>query len=157
MISLDPDAWPASDSTYRRTEHTALIGSGDAVWQRVSRAVLRWEVKTASGFTVDAPGPVWAGQRPTVTAHLLGLTVVEPVEVLDVVEEPTRCGFSYRTLPGHPVDGEEAFYVHRRGDDVHLTIRSLTRAASAQPWRLLFPALLIAQRVVRKRYLRALL
>ncbi len=157
MISLDSNDWPASDSTYRRTEATVRIGSGDAVWQRVSRAVLRWEVKTASGFTVDAPGPVSAGQRLTVTAHLLGLTVVEPVEVVAVVDEPTRCGFSYRTLPGHPVDGEEAFYVHRRGDEVHLTIRALTRASATQPWRLLFPALLIAQRLVQKRYLRALL
>lgn len=157
MISLNPDAWPASDSTYRRSEASVMIGNGEAVWQRASEAVLRWEVKTASGFTVDSTVPVSPGQRLTVTAHLLGLTVVEPVEVVDVVEEPTRCGFSYRTLPGHPVDGEEAFYVHRRGDEVHLTIRSLTRAAPAHPWRLLFPALLIAQRVVRKRYLRALL
>jgi uncharacterized protein (UPF0548 family) len=52
--------------------------------------------------------------------------------------------------------GEEAFIVPRNGDDVRLTIRSLTRAASRQPWRMLFPLLLVAQRIVRRRYLRAL-
>jgi len=67
-----------------------------------------------------------------------------------------KVGFSYRTLPGHPVDGEEAFIVYRRGEDVFLCIRSLTRAAAQQPWRLLFPVLLVAQRVVRRRYLQAL-
>jgi uncharacterized protein (UPF0548 family) len=59
-------------------------------------------------------------------------------------------------MPGHPVDGEEALFVHRRGEEVHLTVRSLTRAASRQPWRRLFPLLLIAQWIVQRRYLRAL-
>jgi uncharacterized protein (UPF0548 family) len=59
-------------------------------------------------------------------------------------------------MPGHPVSGEEAFIVHRRGDEVHLTVRSLTRPASPQPWRALYPLLLIAQRIARRRYLRSL-
>ena len=156
MTSPHLDQWPPSDREYRRSEVTVLLGSGDMVWQRAADEVLRWKVKTASGFVVDATGPVSPGARVVVTAHPFGLAVVEPVEVVSVVQEATRIGFSYRTLPGHPVDGEEAFIVHRRGDEVHLTIRSLTRAASQQPWRLLFPLLLIAQRVVRRRYRRAL-
>jgi hypothetical protein len=31
------------------------------------------------------------------------------VEVVAVVEESHRVGFAYRTLSGHPVNGEEAF------------------------------------------------
>lgn len=151
------DDWPLDGHKYRRSEVTAFVGSGDAVWQRVAHEVLLWKVKTASGFVVDSPGPVSPGDRVVVTARLFGLTVVEPVEVVDVVQEPERTGFSYRTLPGHPVDGEEAFIVHRRGDEVHLTIRSLTRAASRQPWRFLFPLLLVVQRMVQRRYQRSLL
>jgi uncharacterized protein (UPF0548 family) len=86
----------------------------------------------------------------TVTAPVLGITVVEPIEVESVVEESERTGFAYRTLPGHPVSGEEAFIVHRSGDEVHLTVRSLTRAAPQQPWRALYPLLRIAQRVARR-------
>ena len=156
MTNPHLDHWPLSDHKYRRSEVTALVGSGDSVWQRVAHEVLLWKVKTSSGFVVDSPGPVSPGDRVVVTARLFGLTVVEPVEVVDVVKEPGRSGFSYRTMPRHPVDGEEAFFVHRRGDEVHLTVRSLTRAASRQPWRLLFPLLLIAQRIVQRRYLRAL-
>lgn len=91
-----------------------------------------------------------------VTAHLFGVRVLEPVEVVAVVEGPERVGFSYRTLPGHPVSGEEAFVVSRHGDEVHLTVRSLTRASPRQPWRALFPVLLVVQAIVRRRYLRAL-
>ncbi|WP_102157646.1 DUF1990 family protein [Zhihengliuella halotolerans] len=108
--------------------------------------MLRWRVKTASGFTVDSADPVSEGDRVLVTARLLGARIVEPVEVVAEVEEPDRVGFAYRTLPGHPVSGEEAFIV----------IRSLTRAASEQPWRGLYPLLRLVQLVVRRRYLRAL-
>ncbi|GAA3676465.1 DUF1990 domain-containing protein [Arthrobacter ginkgonis] len=132
------------------------MGTGEPVWERVADEVLRWRVKTESGFAVGSPGPVSKGERVIVTAHCLGVTVVEPVEVVAVVREPDRVGFAYRTLPGHPVSGEEAFIVHRHGDQVHLTVRSLTRAASQQPWRALFPILQVAQRIVRQRYLRAL-
>ena len=65
-------------------------------------------------------------------------------------------GFSYRALPGHPVRGEETFVVHRDGDTVLLTIRSLTRPAPRGFWRAAYPALLVAQRVARARYVRAL-
>ena len=156
MTSPHLEQWPPSSRQYRRSEVTVLLGSGDMVWQRVTDEVLHWKVKTASGFVVDTARTGVAGARVIVTAYLFGITVVEPVQVVSVVQESLRAGFSYRTLPGHPVDGEEAFIVHRRGNDVFLTIRSLTRAASQQPWKLLFPLLLVAQRKIQRRYLHAL-
>lgn len=141
---------------FRRSEVTGSVGTGDDVWRRAVVDVLRWKVKTNSGFSVDTVDPVSAGQRVIVTAGGYGIKVFEPVEVVSVVNQPDRVGFSYATLPGHPVDGEEAFIVHRQGDEVLLTIRSLTRAASQQPWRTLYPGLLLIQRIVRWRYLRSL-
>ena len=156
MTSPDLAHWPPGDGKYRRSEFSSFIGTGDLVWERVIADVLRWRVKTASGFTVSSTAPVRQGDRVDVTVHLFGASVIEPVEVVAVVESPDRVGFAYRTLPGHPVSGEEAFVVSRHGDDVRLTIRSLTRAASRQPWRALYPLILIAQQIVRRRYLRAL-
>ncbi|TFD11172.1 hypothetical protein E3T35_11445 [Cryobacterium sp. TMT1-2-2] len=46
--------------------------------------------------------------------------------------------------------------MHRHGNEVHLTVRSLTRAAPQQPWRALYPLLRVAQLIVRRRYLRSL-
>lgn len=134
-----------------------MVGRGEAVWKRASSDVLTWRVKTASGFEIDAPGAVTEGARVRITARLLGLSIVEPVEVVTVVQDADRVGFAYRTLPGHPVSGEEAFIVHRDGDEVRLTVRSLTRPAPQQPWRILYPLLRIAQVIARRRYLRALL
>ncbi|MGA7204033.1 MAG: DUF1990 family protein [Specibacter sp.] len=156
MTSPELPAWPPSDGDYRRSEVTAVVGRCDALWERAAGDILRWKVKTASGFSVDSTAPMSAGDRVLVTVRALGMTVVEPVEVVSVVREPDRVGFSYRTLPGHPVSGEEAFVVHRHSGQVILTIRSLTRAAPQQPWRALYPLLRVAQLVVRRRYLRAL-
>lgn len=110
------------------------------------------------GWPATDPGtcPVSRGAEVVITARLFTVTIVEPVKVVTVVEESDRVGFAYRTMPGHPVSGEEAFIVHRDGQEVRLTVRSLTRAAPQQPWRALYPLLRIAQRIARWRYLRSL-
>lgn len=156
MTTPGLDPWPPTDHSHRRSEVSRVIGYGEGTWERASSDVLRWRVKTASGFTVDHDEPVAQGDRIRVTARVLGVRIVEPVEVVAVVQRPDRVGFAYRTLPGHPVSGEEAFIVHRSGNQVRLTVRSLTRASSQQPWRMLYPFLRIAQVIARRRYLRAL-
>lgn len=148
--------WTEPGHGYRRWEKSVLLGAGEVVWRWATAEVLRWGVKTRSGFSVTPGGPATRGSRPVIMAHAFGLSVPEPVEVIDVVQTPERVGFAYRTLPGHPVSGEEAFIVHRDGDAVRLTIRSLTKPGSALHWRLAYPGLLVAQNVARRRYLRAL-
>lgn len=147
---------PTWTAGHRRSEITTTIGHGDEDFARAAHDVLRWAVKTRSGFAVSSDEPTEPGQRLTVTARVAGITVREPVQVMDVVRTSDRVGFSYRALPGHPVRGEEAFIVHRDGEAVLLTIRSLTRPAPAGMWRAVYPALLLAQRVARARYARAL-
>ncbi|MFC9995340.1 DUF1990 family protein [Nocardia sp. NPDC127526] len=153
--------WPAAIAGYRRFERTVVIGEGDADWQAASTAVREWGVKRRSGFrvtplTTDGVRAV-EGADYRITAGFGPFTVHEPVRVVAVVDTPERAGFSYGTLPGHPVSGEEAFIVHRAADGtVWLTLRSHTGPAPAGLWRTLFPVLLLAQRVYRRRYLRAL-
>lgn len=160
--------WPAADQKaaraagFRVSEISAALGADDDLWRRVAHDMLRWRVKTASGFRVhpEPIAPVEVDARLTITARILAIRITEPVEVVAVVDEPHRVGLAYRTRPGHPVAGEEAFVVHReaggRDGDVVLTIRSLTAPAPQQPWRALHPVLRLAQLVARRRYLRAL-
>lgn len=148
--------WRDETRGYRRWERSTTLGIGTDVWEWASTEVMRWGVKTRSGFSVTPATPATAGMRPVITAHPLGVSIREPVEVVDVVQTPERVGFAYRTLPGHPVSGEEAFIVCRDGELVVLTIRSLTRPADRGLWRLAFPVLLLAQKATRHRYMRAL-
>ncbi len=142
-----PEGW-------RAIERSAVVGAARD-WPRVRDAALHWVVKRRSGFAIP-PGRATAGERLLVTARLGPLVVREPIEVVEVVDEPARAGFAYATLAGHPVAGEEAFVVHVEADAVVLTVRSLTRAAPSGPWRAAFPVLRVVQRVALRRYLRAL-
>ncbi|GLY15778.1 DUF1990 domain-containing protein [Kineosporia rhizophila] len=154
----DPEWASRRQDGYRDFERTVRLGEGDAYWATTSSILLRWGVKTRSGFTVD-PQPttvVEAGQKYQLTAHLGPLRVREPVQIVAVADEPDRRGFAYGTAHGHPVSGEEAFVLHREADgSVHLTLRSLTRAPQGL-WRLAFPAALLLQPAYRRRYARAL-
>lgn len=158
MTHPESRRWPeAAPPGYRRASSTRIIGRGDDLWHRAATDLLRWRVKTRSGFRVDTDRPVSPGDRLQITVRLLGLRVVEPVEVVEVVDEPDRVAFSYRTRPGHPLDGEEAFILERGADGgIRFTVRSLSRPAQQRLWRALSPAVRLAQRVAHARYLRAL-
>jgi len=147
--------WPQPPAGYRRYEETILIGDGEAEWTAASDALMEWEIKKRSGFQVAPPSNATEGESHCLTASIGPFDVREPVRVVTVVAERDRRGFAYGTLEGHPVSGEEAFVVHRRGESVLLTLRSLTRPASGT-WRPVFPALLVAQRFYRRRYRKAL-
>lgn len=165
----DPQ-WTARPAGFRRLETTTVLSngrstSGDSMasdpWNRATEELLTWGIKRRSGFRVtplDTPDlRVAPGANFRITAGLGPIAIHEPVRVVAVVDTPTRAAFSYGTLPGHPVSGEEAFILHRDADDsIRLTLRSLTRPAPNGPWRTTFPLLLVAQRFYRRRYLRAL-
>ncbi|WP_135459396.1 DUF1990 domain-containing protein [Mycobacterium sp. DL99] len=151
------DVWTANPPTFRRFEHTIVVGHGNAVWIFAAAEVMKWGIKQRSGFDVTPDGVADEGADFCITARWGPVVVREPVRVVAVVNDDDRCGFAYGTRLGHPVCGEEAFIVHRNAvGTVFLTLRSLTRPAPEGPWRPLFPALLIAQRYFRRRYLRAL-
>ncbi len=158
MTHPESRRWPeAAPPGYCRASSTRIIGHGDDLWHRAATDLLRWRVKTRSGFRVDTGRPVSPADRLQITVRLLGLRVVEPVEVVAVVDEPDRVAFSYRTRPGHPLHGEEAFILkHGTDGGIRFTVRSLSRPAQQGPWRALSPAVRIAQRIAHARYLRAL-
>jgi uncharacterized protein (UPF0548 family) len=147
--------WPATPPAFRRYEQTVPVPIS---WDDARSLMLGWAVKTRSGFVVDTDAAMHAGANVWLRLAIGPVEVREPIRVVAVVDSPRRCGFSYGTLDGHPVSGEEAFVLHRAADDaqVLLTIRSLTRPAPRGAWRYAFPLLLVAQRFFRKRYLRSL-
>ena len=152
------EAW-RPPSRWRAYERTVRLGAGPELWEEVSTSVVSWEVKARSGFRVDPPLhglPPRAGDRCWLVARAGPFRLREPVQVIETVSSDRRAALAYGTLDGHPVTGEEAFTVHREDDGtVILTLRSLTRPGRGL-WRVLFPAILVAQRLYRRRYLRAL-
>jgi len=80
-----------------------------------------------SGLVVAVEGPAAEG-RTVVLGLGVGLKLLIPCRVVYVVDEPTRRGFAYGTLPDHPEQGEEAFVVTQDDDgSVWFEIKAFSR------------------------------
>jgi uncharacterized protein (UPF0548 family) len=114
---------------------------------------------SATGETIYAPDgtPLIApGDTVQLGIRFWPFWVKAPARVVYVVDEPTRRGFAYGTLPGHPEDGEEAFIVEQSPDGaVWLVLRAFSRPATWY-WWLVSPALYLTQAFYTRRYGRAL-
>jgi uncharacterized protein (UPF0548 family) len=79
-----------------------------------------------------------------------------PCRVVYEIEEDSRRGFAYGTLPGHPESGEESFVVELMpNDDVLLQITAFSKQARLYA-RAGGPLSRLVQRFMTDRYVRAL-
>jgi uncharacterized protein (UPF0548 family) len=138
---------------YRRIWGRAAVGTGERVFAAAARTLASFDMQRGAGLRVRstasraAPGVVMAsglGAGP--------LRVWAPVQVVWVVEEPSRYGYGYGTLPGHPETGEEGFLVSIDGDGlVEFQVRAFSRPASRLV-RLADPLVGLLQDYVTERY-----
>ena len=107
---------------------------------------------------VDSPGPVEVGDRPVIHVRALGVSS-RPRPSRRLVHErsgglrvphPSRASRARRRILRRESRGR----LPARGRALHGPL--LTAPAPHQPWRMLHPALRLAQRLVKWRYLRAL-
>jgi uncharacterized protein (UPF0548 family) len=144
-------------SGYHHTERSTTLGRGSEDFQRCASAVLGWELHRRAGLRVDPGAPRAAvGVDVRIGLGLGPLRLGAPCRVVLVIDEPTRAGFAYGTLPGHPASGEELFCVEQRHDDeVRLVVRAFSRPAV---WwsRAAGPLVRRVQSLVTARYLAAL-
>ncbi|KRA28142.1 hypothetical protein ASD81_23590 [Nocardioides sp. Root614] len=163
------DALRAAPFTYEEVGATASGPQPGYGWLERSAPLIRrdfegaandlfmWRLHERSGLRVQASeSPLEHG---TVVLMRLGLGPVAlsiPCRVVDVINEPTRRGFAYGTLDGHPECGEERFVLERGADGtITLTITAFSRPASHLA-RLGGPLSRRVQQAMTTRYLRAL-
>jgi uncharacterized protein (UPF0548 family) len=164
-----PDLLTHPPQGFRGSQVRSRIGHGDARWEFACQQTMSWGIQRRAGFRVVATAQATrtpleqvfssdghAMLRPGDDVELVALGLRSPVRVIYLVEEPTRRGFAYGTLPGHPECGEESFVVDQTEDgSVWMTVRSFSRPSSRRWWAL-YPMLRLAQAIITKRYLRAL-
>lgn len=141
-------------SGFQHLRSSAVIGRGRQRFEDAGDAVLRWGMQTGAGIRVEATADVAA---PGVELVVRLGPVPAPCRVVYVVDEPDRRGFAYGTLPGHPEIGEELFCVRfdPATEEVHAEVTAFSRPGL---WwsRLGGPVVRLAQRLIARRYLRAL-
>jgi uncharacterized protein (UPF0548 family) len=139
---------------YGHLHASAVIGHGRQRFEEAAAAVMRWGMLRGAGVRVEATTEVAAVGSEV----LVGLGPLRaPCRVVYVVDEPDHRGFAYGTLPGHPETGEELFAVRYdpASDAVYAEVTAFSRHGT---WwsRLAGPVTSLAQRVISRRYLRAL-
>jgi uncharacterized protein (UPF0548 family) len=139
---------------YHHVQKSAVIGRGRRRFEEAADKGMRWGMLRGAGLRVEATTEV-ATVGSEVLVHLG--PVRAPCRVIYVVDEPDRRGFAYGTLPGHAESGEERFVVRYdpETDEVYAEVVAFSRHAT---WwsRLGSPVTSVIQRLVTKRYLRAL-
>ena len=95
------EAMPAG---YHHVQVERRLG-GPEVFDRAAGFVLGWGLQRGAGMRVPADGPAVEGQRVEMRLGPGPASLVAPVQVVAVVDEPDRRGFAYGTLPGHPEAG----------------------------------------------------
>ena len=88
------------------------IGHGRDAFERAGDGLMTWEVHRRAGNRVHASAERAAvGVNVAVVARFGLVDIEAPCRVVHVVEQPDRLGFTYGTLRGHPVSGEESFSI----------------------------------------------
>lgn len=128
------------------------VGRGEGCFEHAVETLMTWRMHTGAGLRVAASS-LRVEEGAVVRARLGPLPV--PCRVVWVLDEPTRRGFGYGTLPGHPESGEEAFVVGLDHGAVTLRVMAYSRPGRAVA-RLAGPLGRWGQRLVVSRYARAL-
>ena len=94
------------------------LGHGHGTFQRAVEGLKAWEAHRLPGVRVFPEGQdIQTGATVVVTLGMPLLALVAPCRIVRVIDEETRWGFAYGTLPGHPEEGEEAFVVSISPDE----------------------------------------
>ena len=97
---------------FRHDYYDTDLGHGSEMFQRAVAGLKKWETHHLLGVRVfPEVQEIQAGVTVVVTFGTALLALAAPCRIVGVVDEESRWGFAYGTLPGHPERGEEAFVV----------------------------------------------
>jgi uncharacterized protein (UPF0548 family) len=107
----------------------ARIG-GPEVWDQARAAIAAWRMFDIDWITIEVDGAPAKGVIARVGARMGPLVLKNPCAVTQVYDSENHYGFSYGTLPGHAMSGEERFSVYLQDGGVHYEILAYSRPAS---------------------------
>lgn len=157
-LNSAPTALPAPEppSGYRHDIFKRTVGSGRMDFDRARRGLERWAAHRGSGVEIfPSDAPLAAGTTVAILTRQLGLWVLAACRVESVIDEPTRFGFVYATLPDHPEQGYESFIVNEVDGEIIFEIDAVSRPGIPIV-RLGAPVTQLLQRRASDAYLAAL-
>lgn len=141
---------------YRSMHVFERVGHGRAAYEALAEGIMGWKLHELAGLRVVPDVPVvQVGSRVELGVGAGPARITAPCRVVRLIEEATREGFAYGTLPGHPESGEESFAAVLEEDgSVYLELKAFSKHSN---WfyRLGAPVAEAGQGLVTKRYIEA--
>ncbi|MGC5168411.1 DUF1990 family protein [Luteimicrobium sp. DT211] len=153
-------AWPGPPLARARALHVSgVVGHGEAEFARAAEAIATWRMHDGAGVRVrDTSGaaPARAEVGVRVRVRLGPLPLGGTCRVVDVGSDGRSAWVTYATEPDHAERGTERFAVLLDDDgDVRGDVAAWSEPR-AWPLRVAWPLGRVGQRVIARRYLRAL-
>lgn len=133
-MDVEPTARPAlvPPAGFRVEGFTKVIGTDLVDFRLASEGLEAWAAHWGSGVDVfPADADLAIGSTVGIRTRQLGLWVVAACRVESAVDEATRRGFVYSTLPGHPACGYESFVVRFDSGEVVFDIEAVSKPGLA--------------------------
>lgn len=147
---------PQPPPGFRHDTFMRTLGSGPEDFTRARQGIERWAAHRGSGVDIFPPDAVVRpGAIVAILTRQLGLWVLAACRVETVIDEATRFGFVYATLPDHPETGYESFVVSNVEGEISFQIDAVSRPGTAL-LRLGAPVTRVLQRRASAAYLAAL-
>jgi len=107
------------------------LGRGDRVFRVARAAIETFRMYPAPWTDVISNHAIDVDAVFVARIRHLGIWSLNPCRIIDVVDEPERYGFAFRTLRGHAERGEERFEVvwDRASDAVAYRVAAFSRPA----------------------------
>jgi uncharacterized protein (UPF0548 family) len=151
--TLDPAAWPGHDPF----ERSRIVGHGPAAFEAAIDGLRAWACHRGVRARVHPAGaPLVVGTTVVVELPVGPVRVLVPNRIVAVIDDPTRFGFAYGTLPGHEERGEEGFIIEIAPDGTVTATVRVDAIPGSRAARLMGPAVTAASHVAVGRYLAAL-
>lgn len=137
---------------YDHDHEATLLGFGDGVFRAAAQALREWAMFPPTWTQIyPSNAPIEPGSVVLVLFRLFGLWWWHnSSRIVYLIDEPTRFGFAYGTLPAHIERGEEIFWVELRDDgSVWYSIQAFSKPNRWYVW-LAYPLARAYQRKFRR-------
>jgi uncharacterized protein (UPF0548 family) len=118
---------------FHHDRYEVVLGHGSEKFQIAVQGLKTWKAHDMPGVRIFPDGgEIQSGATVVVTLGTPFVALAAPCRIVRVIDDETRWGFAYGTLPGHPEQGEESFVVSISSDgEVRFEIVAFSRPGDA--------------------------
>jgi uncharacterized protein (UPF0548 family) len=104
---------------FHHDRYEVVLGRGSTTFHIAVKGLKTWKAHDMPGVRIFPEGrEIQSGATVVATLGTPFVALAAPCRIVRVIDDETRWGFAYGTLPGHPEQGEESFVVSISSDGI---------------------------------------